>query len=254
MTETILQTKSRQEAKSQFDMSWKSLYKIGGAAALVEGIAYFMIVAMGPTMGVAPGNTVAWLNALAAHPQVAVFNYGLVTGIADFALIPVALALYFVLRGVSKSWMLIAAATMLVFVAIDITTFVGTSINLTWLTQNYAAATDPTVRTAILGAEYSLLSGIPLTQFIGYTIWPIVFIIWIAALFKAKVGRFARIFGIFTVLFSMGGGFAFFDPNMTFLVNLQLPACAVYGLFFIGLGYMLLRLPKQGPTESIDLQ
>jgi hypothetical protein len=249
MSKANMGTEKKQEETSQADPSWKTLYRIGGVAALIEGIAYIMILVMGLRIGVAPGNTVNWLNALAAHPQLAVFDYGVVTGIADFALIAVAFALYFALRGVSKSWMLLATGMILVFVAIDISTFVSTSINLTWLTQNYAAAIDPTVRTAILGAEYSALSTIPLAQFIGWALWPIVFVIWIAALYKARFARLTRIFGIFTVLFSIGGGISFIYPDITYLVNLQLPALAVYSLFFFGLGVLLFGLAKKTRLE-----
>ncbi len=63
--------------------------------------------------------------------------------------------------------MMVAMGIVLTYVAIDVSTFVSTSIDLTWLTQNYAAATDATQRSAILGAEYYSLSTIPLSQFLG---------------------------------------------------------------------------------------
>ena len=129
MTESIPEIRTLSEGKNQVDMSWKTLYKVGGIACLVEGVAYLMLTAMGPMIGVAPGNTLTWLNALATHPQLAVFDYGVVTGIADFVLIPAALALYFALRGVSKSWMLVATGIILTYVAIDISTFVSEGPN-----------------------------------------------------------------------------------------------------------------------------
>jgi len=251
MSESIRENRTQSEAKNQVDMSWKTLYKVGGIACLVEGIAYLMITAMGPMMGVAPGNTLTWLNALATHPQLAVFDYGVVTGIADFVLIPAAFALYFALRGVSKSWMLVATGIILVYVAIDISTFVSTSIDLTWLTQNYAAATDPTVRSAILGAEYSALSTIPLSQFLGWTFPPFAFIIIAVAVRLGRFGRGIPFLGYLTVLFSIAGGLSFLDP-IPYLQNFQLPALALYGLFFLALGLMLLRLGRRQLHLSTD--
>ena len=230
-----------EQTTNQADPNWKTLYKIGGAAALVEGVAYLIIAGLGAIIGVALGNSLVWLNALAARPQLAILEYGLVTGIADFVLIPAALALYFALKGVSRSWMIIATAIILTYVAIDISTFVSTSIDLTWLTQNYAAASDPAVRSAILGAEYYSLSTIPLSQFIGWAFPPFAFIIIAVAVRVGRFGRGVPFLGYLTVLLSLPGAVSFLDP-IAFWQNFQLPALAIYGLFWLGLGFMLLRL------------
>lgn len=234
-------TSDRMNLAEPVDHSWNSLYKIGGIALLVEGITYLMITAMGPMMGVPPGNTLTWLNALAAHPQLAVLDYGAVTGVADFVLVPAAFALYFALRGVSKSWMLVAMGIILTYVAIDISTFVSTAIDLTWLTQNYAATTDAAQRAAIMGAEYSALSTIPLSQFLGWTYPPFAFLIIAGAVRRSKLARGVPLLGYFTVIFSIAGGISFLDP-IAYFQNFQLPALAVYGLFMLGLGRMLWKL------------
>jgi len=251
VSETVVDAKRRRrtQANGLVDPSWKTLYVIGGVALLVEGLAYLMITAMGPMMGVPPGNTLAWLNALAAHPKLALFDYGIVTGIADLVLIPAAFALYFALKGVSKSWMLVAAGMILIYVAVDVATFVSTSIDLTWLTQNYAAATDATARAAILGAEYSALSTIPLSQFLGWTFPPFAFLIVAVAVREARFARGVPLLGYFTVLFSVAGGISFLDP-VAYWQNFQLPALAVYGLFMLGLGSMLIRLGRGAPRNA----
>ena len=111
------------------DSTWRPLYKIGAVALLVEGLAYLTITVTSPVIGVAPGNTMKYLHALAAHSGTATFTYTVVA-IADFALIPAALALYFALKEVSKSWMLLAAVIILTYVAIDISTFVSVAFAL----------------------------------------------------------------------------------------------------------------------------
>lgn len=203
-----------------------------------------MITAMGPMMGVSPGNTLAWLDVLSSHPQLAIFNYGVVTGIADFMLIPAAFALYFALKDVSKSWMIVAAGIILVYVVIDVATFVSASIDLTWLTQNYAAATDATSRAAILGAEYALLSTIPLSQFLGWSFPPFAFVIISFAIRQGRHWKLVWILGLLTAAFSLAGGVSFLDP-IPYWQKFQLPALAIYSIFMLALGAMLLKFSRK---------
>ena len=86
------------------------MYKIGGIALLAEGLAYLIVTVTSPIIGVAPGNNMKYLHALTAHSGTAGFTYAVVA-IADFALIPAALALYVALKDVSKSWMLLGCSS-----------------------------------------------------------------------------------------------------------------------------------------------
>jgi hypothetical protein len=228
--------------KETVDHSWNWLYKVGGVALLVEGVAYFIILVVSPMIGAAPGNSENYLNALASHPGLANFMYG-VTAIADFVFIPAAFALYLALKGVSKTWMLVAAGIILTYVAIDISTFVSTSTTLIALTQNYAATTNATQRAAILGAEYYGLATVPLSQFIGWVFPPFAFLIIAGAVRRGKFGRGIPLLGYFLFLFSVGGGISFLVP-IPYLQNFQLPALAIYGLFMLALGIMLIRLGR----------
>lgn len=88
------------------DTNWKAMFKIGGFALLVEGVAYLVIIATIPVIGAPPANNMTYLHALGAHSVAANLSYS-VTAIGDFALIPAALALYLALRNVIRSWMLI---------------------------------------------------------------------------------------------------------------------------------------------------
>ena len=92
----------------------------------------------------------------------------------------------------------------------------------------------------------------PLSQFLGWVFPPFAFIIVIAAMHKAKLARLTRVFGILTVMFSIAAGFGFIYPSITYLQNLRLPTLTVYGLFFIGLGVMLIRLPNSQSNRHPD--
>ena len=186
-------------------------------------------------------NNLQFLNALTAHAGAANFTYYVVL-VADLVLIPGSYGLYLALKNVSKSWMMVATGLIWIYVVVDLLTFVPAAISLVALSQQAQTA-------SVLASEHSRLAIMPWSQFFGWVEPPIVFAIWIAVLRIANVGRFARIFGFFTILFSIAGGISFLIPSETYLQNFQLPALAVYGIFFLGLAEAVLRLrTKQAPT------
>jgi len=222
------------------DAKWKTWYKIGGLALLIEGISYLMILVTGPMIGAAPGNNLQYLNALATHSGIANFSY-YVTLLADLVLIPGAYALYLAFKHINRNWMLVATALIWIYVAIDLLTFVPTALSLVALSQQAQTA-------SVLATEHSLLATVPLSQFFGWVEPPITFAIWIAVLRRANIGRFARVFGFFLVPLSILGGTSFLVPTSTYLQSLQLPALAVYAIFFLGLTEAIFRLhTKQAP-------
>jgi hypothetical protein len=218
------------------DSTWRPLYKIGGIALLVEGLAYLIITVTSPIIGAAPSNTTKYLHALAAHSGTANFTYTVVA-IADFALIPAALALYFALKHVSKSWMLLAAVIILTYVAIDISTFVSVAFALIVLAHG---AQSP----AVVSAEHFGLATVPLSQFIGWVFPPFAFLITTVVIRVGHLGRLTSLLGFLTVILSIIGGIGFLHP-VTSLQMFQLPALFMLGLFSLALGIMLLRLDRK---------
>jgi hypothetical protein len=219
------------------DGKWKTWYKIGGITLLVEGLAYFVILVTSPMIGAAPGNNLQYLNALAAHARLANFTYYVIL-LADLVLIPGSYGLYRAFKNTTKNWMLVATALIWIYVAVDLLTFVPAAISLVALSQQAQT-------TSVLATEHSLLAIVPLSQFFGWVEPPIAFALWIAIFRRANFGRFARIFGFFLVPFSILGGISFLVPTSAYLQNFQLPALALYGIFFLGLGEAMLRLRTQ---------
>jgi hypothetical protein len=234
MATTIVKTDLK--AEHHVDSTWKPLYKIGGIALLVEGLAYLIITVTSEMLGAGPGNTVRYLHALAAHPGTANFTYTVVA-IADFALIPAALALYFALKHVSKSWMLLATVIILTYVAIDISTFVSTAFALTVLAHG-------TQSPAVASAEHFGLATVPLSQFIGWVFPPFAFLIIAVVIRVGHLGRVTPLLGFLTVILSIIGGIGFLHPVAS-LQKYQFPALVIYGLFMLALGIMLLRLDRK---------
>jgi len=177
-----------------------------------------------------------YLHALVVHSGAASFTYAVVA-IADFALIPAALALYFALKGISKSWMLLAAVIILTYVAIDISTFVSAAFALVTLAREAQTAT-------VVSAENFGLATVSLSQFIGWVFPAFAYLIIAVVVRVGHLGRLTSLLGFLTVITSVIGGIGFLHP-VTSLQNLQLPALALFGLFSLALGIMLLRLDRR---------
>jgi hypothetical protein len=218
------------------------LYKIGGIALLAEGLAYLIITVTSPIIGVAPGNNMKYLHALAAHSVTASFTYAVVA-IADFALIPAPLALYVALKDVSKSWMLLATAIILTYVAIDISTFVSTAFALVVLAREAQSA-------AVVSVEHFGLATVSLSQFIGWVFPGFGFLIIAVVIRVGHFGRFTSLLGFLTVILTIIGGITFLHP-VTSLQKFQLPGLAMLGLFSLALGIMLLRLGRKPGTTGL---
>ncbi len=207
---------------------------IGGIALLIEGLSYIVLTSAGMMIGAGPGNNVQYLNALATHATAANISYAM-AAIGDLAFVPAAIAVYLVLKNVNKTLLRVATGLILAYVVIDILTFVAPALRL-------VAASQTAQTASVIASENFWLAIIPYSAFFGWVEPPIAFAMYIIALYKANLGRFARIFGIFTVMFSIVGGTAFIFPAYTSLTNFQLPAFAVYVLFFLGFGEAMLRL------------
>jgi hypothetical protein len=89
------------------DPGWNSLYRIGGICLFAAGVFYFVATALAVVLP-APTNAETYLRALAEHRRVA-FAYFAGSALADVLLVPAALALYFALRHLARTAVLLAA-------------------------------------------------------------------------------------------------------------------------------------------------
>lgn len=215
----------------------------GGIALLIEGLSYVVLTSASMMIGVPPRNNVQYLDALAARSAPANLAYAMAL-IGDLAFVPATIAIYLALKNVNKTLVQVATGLVLGYVVIDITTFVAPALWLVALSQGSQTA-------SVVSNENFRLAIVPWSQFFGWVEPPIAFAMYVLVLRKANLGRFARIFGVFLVMFSIIAGFSFIFPSNTALVNFQLPALAVYVLFFLGFGEAMLKLrDNQGLPHS----
>jgi hypothetical protein len=141
------------------DSEWKSLYRVGGMAALIAGVLFRRNLAAEielfsqHTPPVTVGNWFALLqsNRLLGLAFLNIFD------IVDYALVGLMfLALYAILRQANRSYM--AIATTLAFVGIAVYLASNTAFSMLSLSDQYAAATTDAQRIMLLAAGQAMLA------------------------------------------------------------------------------------------------
>ena len=131
------------------DEGW--VFRVGGLAALAIGIAYIVIIALYASVGVPPEGGQARLDYLAGKTTAWWAIVG-VSVLTNFLYVPVAMSLYFALRGVNRFAMLLAVAFMGLFVILE------NAVNWTsygaWilLSKGYASTTSESQRAVFVAA------------------------------------------------------------------------------------------------------
>ncbi|HEY3310980.1 MAG TPA: DUF4386 family protein [Anaerolineales bacterium] len=139
------------------DPKWKSLYKAGGAGALligtfllVEMVAYIATAA--PSLADAAG----WFSLFHANRFIGLIDFGILELYALVLFVPLYLALYLVLRRASESYMAIAATLAFIGIAVNFAT--NKLFSLLTLSDLYAASTTAAMRSQFLAAGQATLA------------------------------------------------------------------------------------------------
>jgi hypothetical protein len=138
---------------------WKSLYRVGGAAALIAGVLFRRN--LGPEISLfstqkQPDTIIDWFTLL-QNNRLLGLSYLNLFDIVDYALVSLMfLALYVALRRANKSYM--AIATTLGFVGITVYFASNTVFSMLSLSDQYAAATTDAQRSMFLAAGQAVLA------------------------------------------------------------------------------------------------
>jgi len=138
---------------------WSNLYRVGGVAALLAGALFrrnlsaeIALLGQPPP----PETVEAWFALLQSHRLLGLAYLNLFD-LVDYALVGLMfLALYVLLRRVSKTGMAVAAAAG--FAGIVVYLASNTALSMLSLSQQYAAATADAQRTALLAAGQAVLA------------------------------------------------------------------------------------------------
>src|SRR5215472_15470927 len=133
------------------DAQGTGLYRVGGISALLLGVAYIATIPLYAAAGAPPSGGEARLHYLVGKTTEwwAILGLSVLT---DVLFVPVALALYFALKGVNRNAMLIATALVGLFVVLDLAVTWPNYAALIRLSGNYAAATSAAERAIYVAA------------------------------------------------------------------------------------------------------
>jgi hypothetical protein len=138
------------------DSAWKSLFRIGGIAALIIGVFYTIEIIGVATTGVPPSTVTAWFALLQNNNPLGFFDlFFLDIGAVTFSAL-MFLALYFALRRINQTYALIATA--LAFVSIADYFATNTALSMLSLSNQYAAAATDAQRSILLMLGQQLLA------------------------------------------------------------------------------------------------
>lgn len=137
------------------DPAYKSLYRIGGVAALVAAVLMLGVLIVF-TIYPQPGTVGDWFELFQSNKIIGLLDFWLleVLGYTMFAL--VFLALYFALRAANRGIMAIAIAFALLGVGVFLAT--NRPFAMLSLSDRYAAASTETERAALLAAGKAVLA------------------------------------------------------------------------------------------------
>ena len=179
------------------DSDWKSLYRVGGVAALIAGVIFRRN--LGPEISLfsaqkQPNTIVDWFTLL-QNSRLLGLSYLNLFDILDYALVGLMLlALYVALRLANESYM--AIATTLGFVGIAVYFASNTAFSMLSLSDQYAAATTDAQRSMFLAAGQAVLAiNNPGTAYQGTGIYVSFLLLAVAGLIVSAVMLRSSIFG-----------------------------------------------------------
>jgi hypothetical protein len=126
-------------------------YRLGGVAAVVLGASYLVVTVLYSLAGPAPTGGQAHLEYLAQR----ITNWWGITGfsvLTDFLFLPLALALYLALKGISKNAAIVGSGLLAMFAILDLAVTWPNYASLIVLSGDYAAATTDAQRASLIAA------------------------------------------------------------------------------------------------------
>jgi hypothetical protein len=215
----------------------KWLFRVGGLAALAIGIAYIVIIALYASVGVPPAGGEARLDYLAGKTTAWWTIVGL-SVLTNFFYVPVALSLYFALRGVNRFAMLLGVAFIGLFVILENAVNWTSYGSLILLSERYASATSESQRATLLAAATYVSAVLESPLAAVWAIGTLSFALLVIGIVMLK-GVFSKItadLGIVTAVFGIA---AVAGVGIAVILN---AVAATIWLFLVG--YRLYRLAQ----------
>jgi len=167
------------------DSAWKSLYRVGGTAALIMAVfipIQFIIFMVWPP----PSTVIGWFTLFQNNRLLGLLDMDLLLIVDQVLMVLVLLALYTALRRASQSLMAIALTLGLVGIAAYFAS--ATAFEMLSLSDQYAAATTDAQRSMFLAAGQAMLAIWQGTAFdVGYVLEGVALLIIAAVMLRSTL-------------------------------------------------------------------
>jgi hypothetical protein len=145
------------------DSAWKSLYRVGGAAALIATVFFLSDIIVLPALGSLPTTATAWFTLLQNNRVIGLAQLFFSDLIGIVLMFPIVFALAAAMRRENAAYA--AFAAVLAFAGIAIVLATNTNYSMIYLSNQYAAATSEVQKSLLLAAGESLLAAANSTGF-----------------------------------------------------------------------------------------
>jgi Domain of unknown function (DUF4386) len=230
------------ESKYHLDLNWKTFYKTSAILLVLTGIIWVAVSRLAGALypsGV-PTDASTYLQLVSQHQALAAATWSLWI-VADILVIPPILALYLILRHVSRTLALVGAAVALIFPIFDVSVSELNSLALVSLSNGYASASTPALQAPYVAAATYGLALLPLETFISYALSIGFVVLGVAMLKSGLFRRGATIFGIAIMGIATVGSLSALVPSSTLLGLLFFISVPGAGLWLILVGAQLFR-------------
>jgi len=201
------------KSKSEMvDTNWRSLYKVGGVAALIIAVMYLLALVIyipANLAGPPPSTVLEWFT-LFQNDRLTAFFY---LGFGDIIIIlcsgPMFLALYAALRRTNRTWVIIATSFAFVGMAVYLAT--NAVFSMLTLSDQFAAATTEAQKSLFLAAGQATIAMVEGTggRYMGLPL------VWISSLIVSVVMLQSKVFSKATAYVGIVG-FALLAASIPF--------------------------------------
>ena len=240
------------------------LCRIGGVAALAISLLYIVsgaITGIGYRTSPVPNEAIGWFTLFQSNPLLGFVYLGIQDAVIAILSVPLFLALYQVLKGVSRIWALLAT----VFAMIGITMYLSmhTSFSVLSLSSQYARATTEARKATLLAGGQALIAD-PRVGFGLVIVWAAAFVISILMLRGKVFSKFTSIVGMagfFLLLLgiTVPAGYTTTDtlitPAESVITALSIGGGGLLSLiWYVLVGVKLFSLKGSQPAQTKPLQ
>jgi fumarate reductase subunit D len=210
------------------DSNWKSLYKIGGAAALITAvimpIQIIVYIAFPP-----PSTVFGFFTLFQDNCLLGLLALDLLLIVDQVLLVPIILALYAALRRANESFTAIALTLGIIGIAAYFSS--NTAFEMLYLSNQYAVATTEAQRSMLSAAGQAMLAIYGGTSFqLSYVLQAVYGIIISAVMLQSKV--FSKVTAYVGILAGVIA-FGLFVPNIGIFIS-------IFSILFYEMWYILI--------------